>query len=83
MSDFDFIEFLFRLKAVEQKERQIAIQERQTSTGYSHNDELRQNQIENSKQTLEVIRLTRDLRILTIILVAIGIFQVWIMLSKP
>lgn len=83
MTDFDkLVEFLFRIKTIEQKERQIALEEQRSSTGYVHHDELRQNQIENSKQTLEVIRLTRDLRLLTIGLLVIGVVQTVIMFSK-
>jgi len=84
MSEFgEFIEFLFKLKQIDLKTKEIERQELLAGQTHGINQQLLLASIESSKQTLEVIKLTRIIVILTIGLFIIGLFQIGIMLVKP
>jgi hypothetical protein len=73
-----FVEFLFRLKEIDLKQKEIGTQE----TIAGHTQGTAQLLLEAQKQTLETIRLTRIITWLTIALVIIGIAQIALILFK-
>ncbi|MFA4855330.1 MAG: hypothetical protein WC634_01925 [archaeon] len=76
------LNFLFRLKDIELKTREIAAQEIVANQTQGANQQILQAIIASEKQTLETIRLTRIITWLTIFLVVIGIIQILITLTK-
>ena len=84
MSDFwDLLEFLSRAKEIELKQKEIETQESAARQAAVNGQQTIQIFLEsiasNSKQTLEVIKLTRILTWLTVALVVIGLIQIAIM----
>jgi len=73
----DFIEFLFRLGEIKLKEQEI--QRLETTINQAHGTT--QLLLETQKQELELIKLTRGINILTLVLVVIGLIQIIIMLA--
>ena len=82
MGDLDFLEWLLRLRQIDLKQKQIASQEKLAIHTQGTNQQILQAIIASEKQTIEVIKLTRILTILTIFLVAIGIIQIMLMIIK-
>ena len=84
------MEFILRLKEIEQKEKEIGVQETAaghtqgvqqallTAAGHTQGVQqaLLEAQLSNSKQTLEIIKLTRVVTILTLVLVLLGGIQI-------
>jgi hypothetical protein len=78
----DMLDFIIKAKQIELQQQQINSQEiaMQNTQGVQHM--LLQAQLASSKQTLEVIELTRIISILTVALVAIGAIQIFLLLVQ-
>lgn len=84
MNDFEkMVEWLFKIKQIQQKTEEIQSQERFASQSQGANQQILQAIITSEKQTLEVIKLTRIIVILTLGLFLLGLTQIGIMLAKP
>ncbi len=71
-----FIEFVLRANEIEQKKKEIAVQEMAVIHAQGTQQALLEAQLSSTKQTLEVINLTRIITILTVALVIIGALQI-------
>ena len=84
MNDMEkIVEWFFKLKQIKQKTEEIQRQEVIANQAQGTNQQILQAMISSEKQTLEVIKLTRIIVILTIGLFLIGLIQIGIMLAKP
>ncbi|MBI3587709.1 hypothetical protein HY095_00785 [Candidatus Micrarchaeota archaeon] len=83
ISDKDVVNFLFRLKDIQQQEEWIKTEQASLGQAQGVQQVILAGQLESSKQTLEVIKLTRAVFWLTVVLVILGLAQLAVMIWHP